>query len=276
MKPLMKNVLIDARRHQYALSAFNFENIDMLLGIIEGAAACRSPVIVQTTLPALDYIGVRLVVAAVREMEHVFNTPVFLHLDHCGNMERIRQCIEAGFDSVMIDLADESYEINRRETIRIIELAHKSHVLVEGEIGVVGSDDQMGKDTCPMICERYVTETKVDTLAIAIGSVHGRIDKNTHLDIDLLQEIQARVSVPLVLHGSSGVVDDDIVSAISYGISKVNIETELRSSFFNEIRSHLVNDPSNIKPRVLMGFVRKAISALVQNKCMLFGSANRR
>ena len=280
----MKDLLIDAYRNHYAIPAFNFENFDVLAGIFVGAEASRSPLIIQITQPALEFLGVEQVVAVVSLEAKRRKVPTALHLDHGDNLAMIQTAINSGFTSVMIDGSEKPFAENVAVTKEVIQLARPKGVTVEALIGHVGTAvnmpqerDTMGTPllTNPQDALIFHEQTTIDVLAVAVGSIHGVKSKGVHLDLPRLAEIYQQVTIPLVLHGSSGVVYEDLCAAIKLGITKTNIETALRVIFRQSLEQLLSEKPQEVKPRNIMGAVRKATQDYVMEQQHILQSSGK-
>lgn len=262
-----------ARRHGVAVPGFNIHNLEMLRGVIDGAAAERANVIVQITPTALAHGGLEYITACLRAAGEKLDFPIALHLDHCDSPELIIQCIRAGFTSVMIDASKLPYDENVEQVRRIVEIGHACGVAVEGELGRVGGteDDLHVSDaeayyTVPEEALSYVQETKIDMLAVAIGTAHGVYKGEPKLDFDRLAAIRDLVPVPLVLHGASGVPEASVRRAIENGIAKVNIATELKMPMAEAIRACFAKNPEESDPRKYMRAGKEAVEAMVVRK----------
>ena len=228
----LNDVLKKAQEGGYAVGLFNTTDSDMLEGVIAAAEELNSPVIIGTAEILLPYgelqlIGPGMIAAAKRA-----KVPVVVHYDHGLTFDRCMEALKLGFSSVMFDGSTKDYETNLRETREIVKIAHSFGATVEGEIGHVGNADVGDEDltdmyTTPDEAKEYIEATGVDALAIAIGSAHGVYKKKPMLNIERLKEIRATVDTPLVLHGGSGLSDDDFRNTIREGIDKVNIFTDL-------------------------------------------------
>lgn len=279
----MKELLQDAYAKQYAIPAFNFDNFDLLMGVFEGATEAQSPLILQITQPAIEFFGIENVVDIVRNEAAIRRLPTALHLDHADNLEIIESAIKTGFTSVMIDYSEKDFADNVRMTQKVVELARPFNVTVEAEIGQVGvtadplSCSSISTDTMtdPQAAITFKEATDVDVLAVSIGTIHGMKVKEMQLDIERLQEINAKLGIPLVLHGSSGAREADLKKVINYGITKTNVETELRVTFRNTLEKILAENPNEIKPRNIMKHVREAIKQKVIQRQTLLKSAGK-
>ncbi len=305
--PLSTNreLLNAAKRGGYAVGAFNMNNLEILQAIVFAGETEKSPAIIAVSEGAIKYAGMPYIVSMVRTASEQTFIHLSLHLDHGTDLEVIRSCIENGFTSVMIDGSHLEFEENIATTKRVVEMAKKKSVSVEAELGrLKGIEEKVSVSekeaflTDPQAAEEFVKRTEVDALAIAIGTSHGayKFKGEVKLDFDRLKEIAKRVNIPLVLHGASGVPpavlekaqqfgaklpgakgipDDAIQKAISLGISKINIDTDLRLSFVAALREMLVTKPEEFDPRKILGPGREAIQRTVQSKMRLFGSSGR-
>ncbi|HOB92209.1 MAG: class II fructose-1,6-bisphosphate aldolase [Bacillota bacterium] len=267
-----------AREKRVAIAAFNVHNMETIQAVVEGAAEERSPVIVQTTPGTLEHAGIEYLAACVRVASDLWDIPVALHLDHCSSFETIVKCIRHGYTSVMIDGSKLPYEQNVEIVKKVVEVAHSVGVAVEAELGTVGGteddvivDERETAYTVPEEAKRFVEATRVDTLAVAIGTAHGVYKGEPKMDFERLSAIRAEVDVPLVLHGASGVPDESIKEAIRRGISKVNIATELKIPMAETIKNILQSDPSENDPRRYMGEAKEAVKQVVKRKIRLCG-----
>ncbi|HKB66225.1 MAG TPA: class II fructose-bisphosphate aldolase [Pyrinomonadaceae bacterium] len=248
VQPLVTSqvLLAAARASQTAVAALNFYNAETLLAHVRAANALHASIILQTTESTISYLGLQLIVAMARAAAEQMEKPVALHLDHCGSFELASRCIDAGYSSVMFDGSKLSFSENCRETRRVVELAHRNGVSVEGELGHVAhndeatSDDQVSFYTRPEDALRFVTETEVDALAIAIGTAHGFYKGEVRIDFERLAQIREAVGdTALVLHGGSGVPEELLGRAIVDGITKINFGTELKNAFTLAVKKSL-------------------------------------
>ena len=267
-----KKMLSYAYNKHFAIMAINFESFETLKALVKGAAENDTPIIVQTTEVALREMGIKNIVYMVQNYEDLFQIPVLLHLDHAVTEKVIRECIDAGYSSVMIDASEKGDKDNIAITRRVVEYAHSKDVLVEGEMGVVGinGDNDLKTDTDRCIC--FAKETDVDSLAVSVGNSHGGRRKVLRIDFELLKEINSSLHMPLVLHGSSGVVNEDLESVMKYGVCKINIETELRMLYRKSLVEFLERYPDEIKIRKVNAYLEERIAAFVGEKSDLFKS----
>jgi len=279
----MRELLKEADKGGYAVGAFNANNMEIIQAIVETAEEEKSPVILQASQGALKYAGIEYIVALVKLAAEKVSVPVALHLDHGTSFEQIVQCVRHGFTSVMIDGSKLALEENIALVNKVIEVAKKGAGLsVEAELGKIGgTEDDISvseKDafmTVPKEALHFVQSTDLDALAIAIGTAHGPYKGVPKLDFARLEEINKLVEVPLVLHGASGVPDEAVTKAVSMGICKINIDTELRQAFVGGVREVVAAKPEEIDPRKLLGPAKEAMKQVVKRKMHLFGCAGK-
>jgi tagatose bisphosphate family class II aldolase len=264
-----------ARDNKKAIAAFNIHNLETIQAVIEGAYELNSPVIIQTTPGTLKHAGIESVAAIVKALAGKYAIPIALHMDHCPSFDTIVQCIQNGYTSVMIDGAHHDYDENVALVRSVVKMAHAVGVQVEGEIGKIGGveDDMFVNDadasyTIPAEAKQFVEDTGIDTLAVAIGTAHGMYKGEPKLDFERIAEIDGLVNVPLVLHGASGVPDEQVRRAIALGMAKVNIATELKNPMAAAIRGVLQNPEEN-DPRNYMGAAKIAVKEVVKTKIRL-------
>lgn len=266
----------------YAVGAFNCNNMEIVQAIVMAADAEKAPVIMQASQGAIKYAGIDFIVAMAREAAESVKVPVALHLDHGTGYAQIMWCIRAGFSSVMIDGSKFSLEENITLTRRVIESASPLGISVEAELGKIGGteDDISVTDREAMLTEPeeaayFAEKTGVGSLAVAIGTAHGRYKGEPKLDFDRLKKIRRLVKVPIVLHGSSGVPDEAITEAIKLGVRKVNIDTNIREAFVDAVRMVAKEKPDEIDPRKILGPARDAAVSIIREKIRLFGSSGK-
>lgn len=300
-----KELLTKARKEGYAVGAFNINNLEILQAIVSAAEAEKSPAIIAVSEGAIQYAGLDYIVSIVQTASKKTFVPLSLHLDHGRDLNIIKSCIENGFTSVMIDGSHLNFEENVSLTKEVVKMAKNKAVSVEAELGrLKGIEDKVSVDereaflTDPEEALEFVNLTGVDSLAVAIGTSHGayKFKGEPKLDFERLRKIAEKVEIPLVLHGASGVPsfvlekaerfgaklsgakgipDEAIKRAISLGIAKINIDTDLRLSFVGAIREVLNTHPEEFDPRKILGPAREAIKQTVQLKMKLFGSSGK-
>jgi len=269
----------------YAVGQFNLNNLEFTQAILRSAQAERSPVILGVSEAYIPYMGglpcIVGMVNALLEQEAV-TVPVALHLDHGSSYEVCIRALKAGFTSVMIDASHHSLEENIAATSRVTEAAHVLGASVEAELGrIVGREDDVNVDEAeaayavPEECVRLARETGIDCLAPALGSVHGPYRGQPKLGFERMREIRGLTGLPLVLHGGSGLPDDEIVRAIEAGTAKINVNTDNQAAFTAAIRAYLGEHPETYDPRHYLIPAREAVEAAVRAKMRLFGSSGK-
>jgi len=278
----MRELLQEADKGRYAVGAFNANNMEIVQAIIEAAQEESAPVILQASQGAVKYAGIEYIVGMVKVAAEKATVPVVLHLDHGTSFEQIVQCVRYGFSSVMIDGSKYSLEENIALTKKVIDVARPAGLSIEAELGKIGgTEDDISVDerdalmTIPQEAAYFAEQTNVDALAIAIGTAHGPYKGIPKLDFNRLEEINKLVATPLVLHGASGVPDEAITKAISQGICKVNIDTQLRQAFVAGVKKVLEANPKEIDPRKVLGPAKDAMKAVVKEKMRLFGCSGK-
>ena len=273
----LNDVLKKAQLGHYGVGLFNTTDTDMLEAVIAAAEEMRSPVVIGTAEILLPYGELKLIAPSVIAAAKRAKVPVVVHYDHGLTFDRCIEALKLGFSSVMFDGSTKSYEDNLKETAEIVKIAHSFGASVEGEIGHVGNAD-VGDDrltdmyTTPDEAEEYVKATGVDALAIAIGTAHGVYKKKPMLNIDRLKAIRSRIDTPLVLHGGSGLSDDDFRNTVKEGIAKVNIFTDLCLAGERAMKDGLEKGIGYLETRKLkVEYIKEA----VKNKIRLFGSENK-
>ena len=272
----LNEVLLDAQKNHYAVGLFNTTDTDMLQAVIEAAEKLRSPVIIGTAEILLPYGELSLIAPSVIAAAKRASVPVVVHYDHGLTFERCMEALRLGFSSVMYDGSAKPYEQNVAETREIVKIAHAFHATVEGEIGHVGNadgaDPSVDRYTTVSEARKYLEDTGVDALAIAIGTAHGQYKTAPQLSFDRLREIRSAIGVPLVLHGGSGLSDSDFRQAIEHGIAKVNIFTDLCLAGM-KANAQSVQDGSDYL--AARNAKKDAIAAAVERKILLFGSSGK-
>ena len=277
-----KELLERARAEQFAVGAFNANNLEMVQAIVAAAQEEHAPVILQISQGAIRYAGLSYAAGLVKVAAAGVEVPVVLHLDHGTDFVQNVRCLREGFTSLMFDGSRLPYEENVALARRVVEMAHSVGIPVEGELGQVPHASQSRSKeeleallTNPDQAADFVHRTGVDSLAVAIGSVHGMGSQAAELDIERLQAIAVRVSIPLVLHGASGVKDEYIEAAIERGIAKINVATHLNMAFTQALREAIAERPQETDPRRLLAPGREAVKQAVQAKIRLFRASGK-
>lgn len=275
-----KSILDVANAHNFAIPAFNISDWAMFNGIIDISEELAAPVIIAIHPDEVAHITTDLI-AAMRARAHRARVPVAIHWDHGGTYEQMIVAIQAGFTSVMIDASLLPFDENVALTRKVVEAAHAVGVQVEGELGTIGANDSYGESgaaeiiyTNPADAVRFVEETGVDSLAIAIGTSHGLYpaEKNPELRHDLLEEIKAAVGIPLVLHGGSSNPDAELRRAVELGVNKINISSDIKVSYHNRMREILGTDERLREPNAIQPEPIVAMKETAAQKITLFGA----
>lgn len=282
----LKKLVQKAEKENYAIGAFNTFNLETTLAIARAAVKLKAPVIIQVSETTIKYAGLKPITHIVETIakNEAVQVPVVLHLDHGKKFSSVAECIEAGFTSIMIDASDLAIDENIKITKMAVDYAHKRNTWAQGELGRVIKDVKELKKgdvkeetmTDPNEAKEFVKKTGVDTLAVAIGNVHG-IDKIIRglpeLDYLRLKQIKAKVGkMPLVLHGASGISDKNIRKTIDLGVRIINIDTEIRLAFTESLRNSLLKYRAEIDPREIMEEPMKKVQELIEKKIRMFGS----
>ena len=279
--------ILRAHQEGWAVGAFNANTLEQVQAIVLAAQAEEAPAIIQISHRALTHVGsgnevqgIKYIAALGKIAAESVAAPVALHLDH-GTESEVVQAIALGFTSVMFDGDGLPFEENISITKRLCDMAHSVGVCMEAEVGEVPKPDGKAFDesaielTDPDEALQFAQATGIDTLAVALGSVHGLKSKTVSLDLERLQAIRKQVSIPLVLHGSSGVSDADIKQGVSMGLSKVNVATQLAQAFTVAVREALNKDNSLVDPRKYMSAGRNAQMEIVRERMRFFGSSGK-
>ena len=278
-----REMLLKAQKEGYAVPAFNIHNLETLQVVAETAMEMRSPVIIAGTPSTIeDYAGPDYVKAMAEVAASKYDVPIAIHLDHFEDVQAIKKDIDIGFRSCMIDASKKPFEENISIVKDIVEYAHEYDAVVEAELGKLGGreddlvvDEKDAMYTNPDDAVEFVDKTGVDSLAIAIGTAHGLYKGEPKLDFERLKEIRSKVNIPLVLHGASDVPDELVQKAISLGICKVNVATDLKIPFSDAVKEYFKENPKANDPRKYMTPGKEAMKKIVEHKINVCGSANR-
>ncbi|WP_223069362.1 class II fructose-1,6-bisphosphate aldolase [Paenibacillus caui] len=278
----MTEMLKKALEGKYAVGQYNINNLEWTQGILAAAEQEKSPVILGVSEGAARHMSgfktvVKMVEGLLEDMK--ITVPVAIHLDHGSSFEKCKEAIDAGFTSVMIDASHHPIDENIETTKKVVEYAHSKGVSVEAEVGLVGGqeDDVVADVMYAKLedCVRVVKETGIDTLAPALGSVHGPYKGEPNLGFKEMEEISNATQIPLVLHGGTGIPEHDIKKAISLGTSKINVNTENQINFTKTVREVLAAKPDVYDPRKYIVPGRDAIKETVVGKIREFGTSNK-
>jgi len=278
-----KEMLKKAQKERYGVGAFNANNMEIIQAIIETAEEEKSPVILQASQGAIKYAGLDMIVAIVKVMAEKATVPVALHLDHGTDYYQNIKCLRAGFTSLMYDGSKLPFNENVEMTKKVVEMAHACDIPVEaelGQIGKMGDSDEPGvalervKESMavPEEAAKFVELTGIDSLAAAVGTIHGCRTPFAKLDIPRIEKIRELTDLPLVLHGASGANDEEVKKGIAAGICKVNIDTRIRMEFTKKIREIIKENPEEIDPRKILGPAREAAKEIIRDRIRIFGS----
>ena len=272
-----------AQKEKYAFGTFDTSNLEVTQAIAMAAEAKNMPAMIGVTESAVKYAGFLPLINLIKGVISESKADLVLHLDHGKDLSFVKKCIDEGFKSVMIDASMFELEKNIEITKDIVEYAHKKGVVVQAELGKIpklntsieaGANLKQMEKTDPDEIEEFVEKTKVDTLAVIIGNIHGmyKPEGNPRLDLDLLAKLRKKVSVPFVLHGGSGTPSEDIKKAIlEYGIVNVNIDTAIRIAFTNALEKFYSGNERTSDPRKVLSLAREAAQKKVEEKMELFG-----
>ncbi|MCR5733410.1 MAG: class II fructose-1,6-bisphosphate aldolase [Lachnospiraceae bacterium] len=272
-----EEMLYKADKGGYAVGAFNVENMEMVMAVIKACEELNAPAMLQTTPSTVRYAGLDMYYANVAAAAKRAKVPIALHLDHGDSFELAMQALRTGYTSIMIDGSKLEFEDNIALSKRVADACRANGIPVEAELGKVGGkEDDLSCDdpgyTDPDDAVRFVNETGITSLAVAIGTAHGIYKGEPKLDVERLSEIRKVVSIPLVLHGASGVPDEAVKDCIRRGISKVNFATELRIAFSDGIKEYLQKDPSVFDPKKYCKLGMEKVTETVKKKILVCGS----
>lgn len=277
-----REIMLDAQRNKYAVGAFNVENMDMVLAVMSAAEETKSPIIMQTTPGTLKYAGAEMYFANIRAAAERSNIPVACHLDHGNSFTLAVQAFHAGYTSIMIDGSKLPFEANIALTKSVVDLCHAANIPVEAELGRVGGKEDdldntrtVNPYTDPKEAAEFVERTGCDFLAVGIGTAHGVYKGTPQINFDVLSEIRKVVDIPLVLHGTSGVPDDQVIKCVSMGMCKVNYATDLRIAFTHGIKEYLSGNPEAFDPKKYGAFGIEEVKRYVIGRMKVIGSCGR-
>ena len=277
-----KEILDKANRENYAVGAFNVNNMECLQAVVAAAEKKQAPVIIQTSEGAIKYAGIDYLSFMIKLAAAKASVPIALHLDHGTTYETIIRCIMSGWTSVMIDGSSHDLETNIKLTKEIVKVAHACGVSVEAELGrLSGNEEQISVNkedalyTDPNEAQIFVKETNIDSLAIAIGTAHGIYKGEPKLDFNRLSVIKSLLKMPIVLHGASGICVQDLRKAVSLGVNKINIDTDIRLAFKQGCKEILDLEPDVFDPRKICGNAKKHMQKVVEEKISIFFQLNK-
>ncbi len=284
----LKECVKEAQQKKVAIGHFNISNLEALWGIFRAAQALNVPVIIGVAEGERDYIGVRQVAALVKSIREEFDYPIYLNADHTHSFERVKEAIDAGFDAVIFDAADKSFEENIKMAKQCVDYARSvnPNILIEGELGYIGVASKVLDEipegvlldekslTDPAKAKEFVEKTGVDLLAPAVGNFHGMLrgGVDPKLNIDRVKAISEAVGIPLVLHGGSGNSEDDFKQSIANGVAIVHINTEIRVAFKKGLMLGLSENPDEVAPYKYLKSSVKAVQEVVDKKLRFFNN----
>ncbi len=273
-------ILRNAQEQGYAVPAFNIHNLETLKAVIESAVELRSPVIIAATPGTIKYMGKEYLLHMIEAARKQYEIPISLHLDHHEDISDIKNCIDSGVRSVMIDASHHPFEENIQIVQEVSLYAKQYGVTVEAELGQLsGIEEDIKVEnsiyTDPYQAKEFVERTNIDSLAVAIGTAHGLYKGEPKLDLQRLINIRKQVNIPLVLHGASGLSDSLVQETIRLGICKVNIATELKIAFGTALRHYLHSHPEENDPRKYFSDAIMAMKRVVADKIKICKSLNR-
>ena len=276
----MNDVLLPAKKGRYGIGFFNAVNVEMARAVIETAEELRAPVMVGTAEVLLPAMSLERVAEYLIPMARKASVPVCVHYDHGLTFEKCMEALKLGFTSVMYDCSTEDYESNARKLAEMVRICHGMGATVEGELGHVGDNEGAGKlenpsdyYTDPVVAADFVRRTGIDSLAVAVGNAHGDYKFPPKLDFERIETISGATGLPLVLHGGSGLSDSDFRTAVSKGVCKVNIFTDIDKAGKTGIEEGLAAGASSMM--ALIPYEIEAMKRVVRNKLELFGSVGK-
>jgi fructose-bisphosphate aldolase class II len=283
----LREYIVEAEANKVAIGHFNISDTEGLHAIFNAAKKLNVPVIIGTSEGERDFVGVKQAVALVRSLKEEHDYPIFLNADHTYSVERAKEVIDAGYDAVIFDGTKLPFEENIAQTKAVVEYAHSVNpdILVEGEIGYIGTSSKMldklpegvdpvGAVTTEEEITRYINETGIDLVAPAVGNLHGMLKdgKNPELNIEQIKLLRQKGGVPIVLHGGSGISDDDFRKAIQAGVSTIHINTEIRVAYRKGIEEMIKESPEEIAPYRLLKKGVEGMSEVVEKRLRLFNN----
>lgn len=283
----LKEVLEEAKTKNIALGHFNISDLTALQAIFESAQELSLPILIGVSEGEEKFIGRKTVVSLVRSLREEYNYPIFLNADHSHSFERVKEVVEAGFDSVIFDASKLGFEENVRQTKEVVDWVRANHpnVIIEGELGYIGSASEVQKEipagaaleekdlTSPEQAKEFVEKTGVDMLAPAVGNIHGIIVADgfeERLNVNRVKAIREAVSIPLVLHGASGLPAEDFRAGVQAGINLIHINTEIRVAWRKGVEEGLKNNPGEVAPYKILPLAKEQVKRVVSEKLRLF------
>lgn len=274
-----RELLLDAQRKKYAVGAFNVENMEMVLAVVSAAEETRSPIIMQTTPGTLKFAGIDMYFANIKAAAERASVPVACHLDHGNTFDIAVQAFHAGYTSIMIDGSKLPFPENIALTKSVVDMCHAANIPVEAELGRVGGKEDTLDNTStvnpftnPEEAREFVARTGCDFLAVAIGTAHGVYKGVPQVNFEVLGKIRELVSIPLVLHGTSGVPDDQVIRCVSMGMCKVNYATDLRIAYTEGVKEYMQANPEKFDPKKYGAVGIEKVKSYVVDRMRVIGS----
>ena len=282
----LREYIDEAREKGVAIGHFNISNLEALHGIFNAARDLSLPIIIGTSEGERDFIGVKQAVALVKSLRDEYQYPIFLNADHTYSFERVKEAVDAGYDSVIFDGTKLSLDENIKITKQCVEYAHRKNpdILLEGELGYIGASSKILDKvpdgvvkTSPEDAKKFVVATGIDMLAPAVGNIHGMLEggHDPALDPALVKAISTAVGIPLVLHGASGNSAEDIKACIKAGVSIVHINTEIRVAYRDAVRDFLQANPHEVAPYKFLQSGVDAVQKVVAQKLKIFNNLSK-
>lgn len=279
-------IIKEAEKNKTAVGHFNISDTEMLKGIFSAARKLKLPVIIGTSEGERDFMGVHQAVALVKSLREEYNYPIFLNADHTYSFEKVKEAIDAGYDAVIFDGAKLPIEENIKITKQCVEYAKSVNpdIVVEGELGYIGTSSKLLDEipegvsaenlTTAEEARNFVAETGVDLFSPSVGNIHGMLKyaNNPNLNINRIKEIKKAINVPLVLHGGSGISDEDFTNAIKAGISIIHINTELRLAHRDAVKFSLQENSDELAPYKFMKPAVEVVQKVVEKRLKLFNN----
>lgn len=282
----LKQIIQEAEQNKTAIGHFNISECVALKGIFKAAQELNLPVIIGVSEGEREFIGTKRIALMVKSLREEFNWPIFLNADHTKSLEKIKEAVEAGFDAVLFDGGKLSFEENIKKTKEVVEYVKSVNqdILVEAELGYFGASSVILKEipkdaaikpedlTKPEEASRFIKETGVDLLAPAVGNIHGMFKNapNPKLDIERIKSLREAAGAPLVLHGGSGIIDEEFIKAIDAGISIIHINTEVRLAWRQGMEKALAENPEEVVPYKILPVAIEEIKKAVEARLKLF------
>jgi fructose-bisphosphate aldolase, class II len=284
----IKQIINKAQKGKYAVGAFNTSNLEITMAIIRAAVKQKSPVIIQTSESAIGYSNLQTLFSIMTNVGNTIgkSVPIAIHLDHGKHTKVVKDCINVGYNSVHMDASEKDYATNVRMSKQMAKLAHDKKIWIQAELGsILGKEGMIKLETGeinmkdlmtdPVQAKDFVERTKVDTLAISVGTIHGHFKGVERVDQPRLKKIRELVNIPLVLHGGSGLTTQTFKKAIKNGVSVINIDTNLRLAFINALKATISKESNIIDPRKTLTPSTDAMQAEVEKMMKIFGSNNK-